>query len=46
MFQQICKRLKEFVENGYYGGFEGKIEDGRIDDSKDCRRRKYDKAGG
>ena len=33
--------LRECVENEYYGGFEGKIEKGKIVDSKDLRRRKY-----
>ncbi len=45
-FNKFVSVLKEFVENGYYGGFEVKIEDGRIVDSKDWRRRKYNKNEG
>jgi len=42
-FNEFVIILKEYVENDYYGGFEVKIEDGRIVDSKDWRRRKYKK---
>ncbi len=45
-FNEFVNILREYVENDYYGGFEVKIEDGRIVDSKDCRRRNYDKDGG
>ncbi len=37
--------LRECVENEYYEGFEGKIEKGKIVDSKDLRRRKYKNDG-
>ena len=37
--------LRECVESEYYGGFEGKIEKGKIVDSKDLRRRKYQNDG-
>ncbi len=40
-FDKFVNILREYVENDYYGGFEGKIEDGKIVDSKDWRRRKY-----
>ncbi len=33
--------IREDVEKDYYGGFEGKVEWGKIVDSKDWRRRKY-----
>ncbi len=42
-FNEFVNILREYVENDYYGGFEVKIEDGRIVDSKDWRRRKYNK---
>ncbi len=42
-FNDFVNILREYVENDYYGGFEVKIEDGRIVDSKDWRRRKYKK---
>ena len=42
-FNEFVNILREYVENDYYGGFEVKIEDGRIVDSKDWRRRKYKK---
>ncbi len=42
-FDKFVKILREYVENEYYGGFEGKIEEGKIVDSKDWRRRKYQK---
>ncbi len=40
-FNKFVGILREYVENEYYGGFEGKIEEGKIVDSKDWRRRKY-----
>ncbi len=40
-FNKFVEILREYVENEYYGGFEGKIEEGKIVDSKDWRRRKY-----
>ena len=40
-FDKFVNILREYVENDYYGGFEVKIEEGRIVDSKDWRRRKY-----
>ena len=40
-FNKFVEILREYVENDYYGGFEGKIEEGKIVDSKDWRRRKY-----
>ena len=42
-FNEFVNILREYVENDYYGGFEVKIEEGRIVDSKDWRRRKYKK---
>ncbi len=42
-FNDFVNILREYVENDYYGGFEVKIEEGRIVDSKDWRRRKYKK---
>ncbi len=42
-FNKFVNILREYVENEYYGGFEGKIEAGKIVDSKDWRRRKYQK---
>ncbi len=42
-FNEFVSILREYVENDYYGGFEAKIEEGRIVDSKDWRRRKYNK---
>ncbi len=45
-FNKFVKIVREFIENDYYGGFEVKIEDGRIVDSKDWRRRKYNKGDG
>ncbi len=44
-FEQFVSILREYVENDYYGGFEGKIENGKIVDSKDWRRRKYQNGG-
>ncbi len=40
-FNKFVEILREYVENEYYVGFEGKIEEGKIVDSKDWRRRKY-----
>ncbi len=40
-FDKFISILREYIENDYYGGFEGKIEKGEIVDSKDWRRRKY-----
>ena len=40
-FDKFVNVLRNYVENDYYGGFEVKIEEGRIVDSKDWRRRKY-----
>ena len=40
-FDKFVNILRKYVENDYYGGFEVKIEEGRIVDSKDWRRRKY-----
>ncbi len=40
-FDKFVEIISEYVENDYYGGFEGKIEKGKIVDSKDWRRRKY-----
>jgi hypothetical protein len=40
-FDKFVNILREYIENEYYGGFEGKIEGGKIVDSKDWRRRKY-----
>ncbi len=40
-FDKFVEVIREYVENDYYGGFEGKIEEGKIVDSKDWRRRKY-----
>ena len=40
-FVKFVEIIREYVENDYYGGFEGKIEEGKIVDSKDWRRRKY-----
>ncbi len=42
-FNKFVNILREYVENDYYGGFKVKIEEGRIVDSKDWRRRKYKK---
>ncbi len=44
-FEEFVNILREYVENDYYGGFEGKIENGKIVDSKDWRRRKYKNNG-
>ncbi|HDY67214.1 MAG: hypothetical protein JYX80_14455 [Candidatus Scalindua sediminis] len=40
-FDKFVEIIREYVENDYYGGFEVKIEEGKIVDSKDWRRRKY-----
>ncbi len=40
-FNKFVEIIREYVENDYYGGFEVKIEEGKIVDSKDWRRRKY-----
>ncbi len=40
-FNKFVEIIREYVEKDYYGGFEGKIEEGKIVDSKDWRRRKY-----
>ncbi len=40
-FDKFVEVIREYVENDYYGWFEVKIEDGKIVDSKDWRRRKY-----
>ncbi len=40
-FDKFVEVIREYVENDYYGGFEVKIEQGKIVDSKDWRRRKY-----
>ncbi len=40
-FDKFVEVIREYVENDYYGGFEVKIEAGKIVDSKDWRRRKY-----
>jgi hypothetical protein len=40
-FDKFVEVIREYVENDYYGGFEVKIEEGKIVDSKDWRRRKY-----
>jgi hypothetical protein len=40
-FDKFIEIIREYVENDYYGGFEVKIEEGKIVDSKDWRRRKY-----
>ena len=40
-FDKFVNIVRGYVENDYYGGFEGKIEEGKIVDSKDWRRRKY-----
>ncbi len=40
-FNKFVEVIREYVENDYYGGFEVKIEQGKIVDSKDWRRRKY-----
>ncbi len=42
-FNKFVEIIREYVEKDYYGGFEGKIEEGKIVDSKDWRRRKYKK---
>ncbi len=42
-FDKFVNILREYVENEYFGGFEIKIEEGKIVDSKDWRRRKYQK---
>ena len=42
-FDRFVNILREYVENEYFGGFEVKIEEGKIVDSKDWRRRKYQK---
>ncbi len=42
-FDKFVNILREYVENEYFGGFEVKIEEGKIVDSKDWRRRKYQK---
>ncbi len=42
-FDKFVEIIREYVENDYYGGFEGKVERGKIVDSKDWRRRKYQK---
>ncbi len=42
-FDKFVEVIREYVENDYYGGFEVKIEEGKIVDSKDWRRRKYQK---
>ncbi len=42
-FDKFVNILREYVENEYFGGFEAKIEAGKIVDSKDWRRRKYQK---
>jgi hypothetical protein len=44
-FNKFVSILKDYVENDYYGGFEIKIEEGKIVDSKDWRRRKYQDDG-
>ncbi len=40
-FNKFVEIIREYVEKDYYGRFEGKIEEGKIVDSKDWRRRKY-----
>jgi len=40
-FNTFVGILRKYVENDYYGGFEGKIEEGRIVVSKDWRSRRY-----
>ncbi len=42
-FDKFVEIIREYVEKDYYGGFEGKVEGGKIVDSKDWRRRKYKK---
>jgi hypothetical protein len=44
-FDKFVSILREYVEKEHYGGFEGKIENGKIVDSKDWRRRKYQNDG-